>query len=292
MAELLRNAYTGWFRITDHGKMMALFLTALLFLWWNREKEEQKRLLYYGTASAVCCILPVTAAVLMLYQTRFYDYEWIWSIVPVTVVTAYAGTKLLRESWQGFRLKSWRRGLPVTVGILLTALLCSPVDRIDSMLEEKEQQKENAAQLLADLERNSVTDISDAKICLWAPREIMEYARGLDGDILLPYGRNMWEESLDAYTYDSYSEEVEEMYRWMCMAEKRDVDGKLFQEASDVQGEETAVLSTKVCLETARKEGVTLLVLPQDIDQALLNEVTGFVGAQPERIMEYYLFSL
>ena len=77
MAELLRNAWQGWFRVTDEGKLMALFMGSLLFLWIGYEREKQKQLLRYGIMMAICCVLPVTAVILMLYQTKFYDYEWI-----------------------------------------------------------------------------------------------------------------------------------------------------------------------------------------------------------------------
>ena len=48
MAELLRNAWQGWFRVTDAGKLMALFMGSLLFLWIGYEREKQKQLLRYG----------------------------------------------------------------------------------------------------------------------------------------------------------------------------------------------------------------------------------------------------
>ena len=126
MAELLRNAWQGWFRVTDEGKLMALFMGSLLFLWIGYEREKQKQLLRYGIMMAICCVLPVTAVILMLYQTKFYDYEWIWSAVPVTVLTAYAGTKILSECWQGFRREAWRKGLPVTAGLLLGLFVQRP----------------------------------------------------------------------------------------------------------------------------------------------------------------------
>lgn len=282
MTELLRNAWMGWFRMTDAGKLMALFLVALLFLWLSRQWEEQKQLLYYSAVMAVCCILPITAVCLMLYQTRFYDYEWIWSAVPVTIVIAYAETKFMTERWQGFRLEAWRKGLPATLGILLIMLLCGGLGGMDLDHEAKEQQKAEVAELLA-----SINTEGEA-LCLWAPRGIMEFARGLDSSILLPYGRNMWEEALNAYSYDTYSPEIENLYLWMCMAE----DIYIEVEDADDDAVVSDKLSTKACLETATQAGVNLLILPEDTDRMLLNEVIDFTGMQPERSMGYYLFRL
>ena len=282
MAELLRNAWMGWFRVTDAGKLMALFLVALLFLWLNCPQDKQKQLLYYCTVMAVCCILPVTAACLMLYQTKFYDYEWVWSAVPVTIVIAYALTTFMAERWQGFRLEAWPGGLPVTIGILLIMLLCGGLGGNDLQREAKKQQKAEAAELLESIDTEGET------VCLWAPRGIMEYARGLDSSILLPYGRNMWEDALNAYSYDTYSKEIEGLYLWMCMAE----DNYMEDEASNEETGTLEIPSTKACLDTARQAGVTLLILPENTDQVLLNEVTDYTDRQPERRSGYYLFKL
>lgn len=286
MAELLRNAWLGWFRVTGEGKIMALFLVSLLFLWIGDRQEEQKSLLRYSTAVTICCILPVTAVGLMLYQTRFYDYEWIWSAVPVTIVTACAGTKVQAECWQGFRKEAWKRGLPVTIGLLAAALLCGGLGGAGADRARVREQKAEVKELLESVR----TDGSD--VCLWAPREIMEYARRLDGSILLPYGRNMWEEALNAYSYDAYPDEIQDMYRWMCVAEEccAEDDADISETLSEKMEEQE--VSTGECLEAARRAGVNLLLLPENTNRVLLKEVMDFTGTQPEQCPGYCLFRL
>lgn len=286
MAELVKNAWLGWFRVTAAEKTMALFLVSLLYLWAGFGREGQKRLLRYGTVMAVCCILPVTAAALMLYQTRFYDYEWIWSVVPVTVLTAYGGTKVLAQHWQGFCREAWRKGLPVTAGLLLAAFLCSGPDGADMDRERVRERKGEAEAFL------EAVNTGGGEVCLWAPRGIMEYVRALDGSILLPYGRNMWEEALGAYSYDVYPEEMVDLYQWMCVVEETctengvDVTGLLLDRLEEEK------LSTGECLNTARQAGVNLLALPENTNQLLLKEVSDFTGAQPEQCQGYYYFRL
>ena len=97
MRELLRNAWLGWQNYTDDGKLAALLLAALLFLWLRNKKVSQKGFLSYAVLMTACCIFPVTAVLLMLYQTKFYDYQWIWSLVPVTPVIAWGITEFLTE---------------------------------------------------------------------------------------------------------------------------------------------------------------------------------------------------
>jgi len=287
MAELLRNAWLGWFRITEEGKLLALFLAALLFLWIGSRQEKHRQLLRYATAATVCCIVPVTAVALMLYQTRFYDYEWIWSIVPVTVVTAYAGTKALAEYWQGFRREAWRKGLPVTAGLLAAALLCMNLSDMGADRENVREQRAEAEKVLEIAEGEA----EGGSICMWAPRTVMEFSRRLDSSILLPYGRDMWEEALGAYSYDTYPEEIGELYRWMCIVEETCTENGY--EITDVlEKMEEQELSTGECLDTAKRAGVNLLILPENTNRALLNEVMKDTGIQPELSAGYYFFQL
>ena len=286
MAELLRNAWQGWFRVTDEGKLMALFMGSLLFLWIGYEREKQKQLLRYGIMMAICCVLPVTAVILMLYQTKFYDYEWIWSAVPVTVLTAYAGTKILSECWQGFRREAWRKGLPVTAGLLLLAYLCSGPGGAYPDRRSAEDRKAETEGLL------EIIKTEEETVCLWAPQDIMQYVRAVDGSVLLPYGRDMWQEALGAYSYDTYPADIKKMYRWMCIVEEyRTEDGivktDILREAMEEQK-----LSTGSCLDAAKRAGVNFLALPDDADIALLNEVTEYIGAEPRQNQGYYLFRL
>jgi len=299
MAELLRNAWMGWFRFTDNGKIMALFLVSLLFLWVSYEQEKQSQLLRYSTVSAVCCILPVTAAALMLYQTRFYDYEWIWSIVPVTIVTAYAGTKVLSEQWQGFRREAWRKGLPVTAGLLAAAFLCGNLSGMGVDRKDERARRAEAESILEMVREEGIFGTEGASeaagggnVCIWAPRKVMEYARRLDSSILLPYGRNMWEETLGAYSYDTYSAEIEKLYRWMCIAEETCTENDFDITDIMIEKMEEQGLSTEECLNAARQAGVNLLILPENTNQMLLNEVMSAAGIQPRQSSGYYFFQI
>ena len=93
MWRMVQDAWAGWINFTDSGKMAALAIVALLYLWLAfRCKGPQKRLMIYGAITVTLCICPATAAVLMYYQTRFYNYQWIWSMVPLTALIAFAGT--------------------------------------------------------------------------------------------------------------------------------------------------------------------------------------------------------
>lgn len=206
MWEALRGAWSGWLEFTEGGKLAAVFLALAGYLLWDKRQRGASRLLAaYGLAGALLCICPVTAAILMKYYTLFYDYPWIWSMVPITCVIALGGTCLLAKLWNGERgRRGLARRLAVTAGCVGILVLCGGTA------------PELADAAGRDQALAAVGEICDGSgFCLWAPREILEYVRSEHGEIRLLYGRNMWDNALNAYSYDGYSEEEKELYEWM-----------------------------------------------------------------------------
>ena len=75
MMELMRESLVGFRTWNENGKFVGLFLAALLFLWLGsdlKKTKEVQAIHLYALAGACLSILPPTAALLMLYQTRFY----------------------------------------------------------------------------------------------------------------------------------------------------------------------------------------------------------------------------
>ncbi len=279
MAELIRNAWLGWIRFTQDGKIAALFLAALLFLQMRPKKAVKGSFVLYAAGMAACCMVPVTAAALMLYQTRFYDYEWIWSLVPVTAVTAYGFAEFLTEYWKDFKGSLWRRGLPVALLLLGVLLLCGGLGKPGwSRWEEAQERKQ--AQLLIDGIRER---LGDGQIWLWAPESVMEYARELDGGICLVYGRNMWEPALNAYTYDIYDPSVTELYQWM---------GQAGEALPSGEGYEEGCAAVRRCAETVKAKGVNCILLPADAALDKVAELEAALGARTARLEGCYLLIL
>lgn len=272
MEELLRNAWLGWQDYRYYGKMAALLLASLLFLGFSKKWRRQGALFLYTTAMTVCCVLPVTAILLMLYQTKFYDYEWIWSMVPLTAVTAYGITVFLAQYWTGFKAAQWRRGVPVTALLLTAILLSGGLGRQAGTADKAERQSAYAV-LEQVLELCPGSDI-----CLWAPQEIMEYAREADSRIRLPYGRNMWDISLNAYSYDIYDERVILMYQWM---EQVRENGQTDME------EESVTLEDSVG--NALELGVNCILLPGDVESEAVQRMEKALGTKAQQVEDYYL---
>lgn len=278
MTELVKNAWMGWLDFTTGGKLAALFLAALVYLWLAGKWKEHRTLFFYTLSIALCCILPVTAAVLMLYQTRFYNYVWLWSLVPMTAVTAWAAVEVICRLWE--KLYAARRTRWFTATALLLALLALCSGTVKNVFDPAGEQRERrqAQEMLTEM-----AEFKDGEMCLWAPQEILAYAREFDGSIRLLYGRNMWDASLGAYTYDIYPDELKNLYLWMenvdegGLAEVEDVDlGKLVLKGSD-------------CVTVALDAGADHILLPGRLEQDVAEELAETVGAELSQVGEYYL---
>lgn len=267
MLKLLQMAWSGWRDFTTDGKLPALLLVLLLFLWVRRKKEgAEKPLLFYTTGITFLCILPFSAVLFMLYQTKFYDYEWIWSLVPMTAMIGMGGVFLLEDCFQQLRDRNvWVRVFLV-VALCGIPVLCSGFGSKALEISEEAQERAQAQTLYAYLEET----ISEQPIRIWAPKEVLTYSRVGWVDCIPLYGRNLWDKHLNAYTYDTYSVELEQMQLWM--------DGDL--ERGDWTDEE--------CASYLAETEVNCIVLPTRLAKAvgIFEQILGTTARQQG---EYYI---
>lgn len=274
MWELMGNAWRGWLEFTNNGKLCALLLASLVFLWVYYKRAEQKNLLIYTAVMTGLCILPVTAAMLMVYQTRFYDYQWIWSMVPMTLVTAEAAAVLLGKYWPDFPGSGWKKGLPVTLLLLgILGLSGGMGIRSGNAGEAWNPKAEEKGRLWAEETLALVKEhFQGREIYLWAPGEIMEYAREADSGIRLLYGRNMWDPSLNAYSYDTFYQQEVSMAVWMSnVPETGGTDGG------------------RDCAQAVCDAGVNCILLPEQAAGETVACFEEILGIRAEKIPGYYL---
>ena len=112
MMTLLKSAMNGWIDYTQHGKYAALLLAAILYLGYRLWKSKAAKnggkqpLFYlYAVLITLACICPVTAVILMKYQTAFYSYVWIWAAVPQKTVIAWSSKKIVYSMLRVKRLR-------------------------------------------------------------------------------------------------------------------------------------------------------------------------------------------
>lgn len=292
MMELLRNAWNGWINYTTGGKLVALFMAALLYLWFWKKKEKSKQFLFYATVASFCCIVPVTAAIVMTYQTRFYDYEWIWSMVPVTAVVAYGMACFFADICCGTKERKKSTCYGIVAICLATILLCGsmgqPREDMESAYKKllqpygftEEQLRRQAYKAIAEV--NEIA--GGAELVLWAPIEIMEYAREADAGIRLAYGRNAWDAALNAYSYDTYDEVIYDMYLWMELQ-----NATCDKEYAMIVTGASEVPSGEECIEKALELGVNCILLPAGTYRQTIKMLENAMGAEARRIEKYWV---
>ena len=216
MRELLQNALYGpgsYFQ-SNHMAVLVLGILLYFFVAERAPMAQEKRLLRVTALMVVLVLFPGSSVGLMLYQTRFYSYHWIWSLVPVTLCIAWGGTLLLWEL-TGQQRRDGKEGRRLAAGmtaLLALLLLTGNLGNIRSVGKEQEPARQMAAYL------EEVPEIRE--VLLWGPRSVLEALRRQTGEIRLLYGRNMWESAAAAYAYDTYPMEQQRLFDWMETIEK------------------------------------------------------------------------
>lgn len=204
----LEKAADGIGRYGSAQKLLVLFFAVLLFAWLAEKKEithKQNRFLVYSLFMTAVLLIPFTAVAVMLYQTAFYDYEWSWSMVPMTAVIAFGIVLFLEQE-----MSKKRKGLLVVV-IIGIMCLCGNQGIFQKVPKQEVLIRGEIDEIL-----EGVSGVSDSKrVVLWGPAEVMQEVRRCEGNIMLVYGRDMWDEKAGAYDYEAYSKELTEAYIWL-----------------------------------------------------------------------------
>lgn len=315
MWELLNNARNGWGEFIYYGKYPALLLLVLVVFWFFTDRKKEPVLMGYTTIMTVCCICPLTAVILMQYQTKFYDYQWIWNYVPLTMVLAFAGALVLDYCKEAFGIgtvtagwKEWftQRGKMAAAILVLVVLVLLCGRMSDPLADAKTdwRQTEAAEDVVAVVNELAVEGLAESAempakeagtICLLAPKEVMAAARIYQPQIQLPYGRDLWDASLGAYTYDTYTQTEEDLCQWIhCVGVFGTVDG---------YREDSTLLDGKTCVKAALDLGVNRIVVPgnmlaeemiklEEILESILTEQqTDGPKVQVLPVGNYYLFT-
>lgn len=279
--ELLKNAWLGWGNYIQQGKLVILLPVALLFFLFLKKEEMKRSWIWYTAFMTAGCICPVTAAALMKYQTAFYDYVHIWSVVPTTAMIACGITSFLWYVWtekEEKNNKSRAIGAVVLLGVVL--LLCgnmgSPVVNQNDQTANYLTERERATKVVNIIGQLREVCGEDESLCLWAPESIAEYVRAADSSITLLYGRNMWDKSLNAYAYDVYTPEVEFLYR--CM---RDLENSGTLREDKISPETLAGM--------AQEAGADCILLPDSMERITVARMARSMGIRAQKLGDYWL---
>ncbi len=203
----LSMALEGLEKYIAENKLIILFLIVLLAVWLMKlAGEKTNRLLMYSLLMTVCLICPITAMVVLIYQTAYYDYQWAFSMVPVTIVSAFGLAVLFRD-----KVQKGKQYLVTFVAVLVVLVLCGNQGSLQKASEEDVAAIAHTESIL-----ESISTMADKRECIvWAPQKIMQQMRRLDGEILLLYGRDMWDSKAGSYDYEPYPDAYTYAYKWL-----------------------------------------------------------------------------
>ena len=245
-SEVLRRM-TEYFTV---NKLIVICFAILLYEFLVHEKLST--FMKYALVALLMVLFPVTAVILLKYQSALYDYGFIWNLVPVTAVIAYAGVRFLWDMLPEME-KSGRGkyvvGVLAVAGILFLLGNRGFIQRVS--LEEA--QKRSGYELLAEsLPEETV---------LWGPRDLMQWIRRKNGEVKLAYGVDMWDAQAAAYDGDAYSPELIAAYEWM-----QAVEGyHFYMENTEYvwfEVPEEVIINAESAFDVVQKAGVNVIAFP------------------------------
>lgn len=268
MREVWAAMREGYQAVRGEGQYIALFFVCLIGIAFYGERKE-RRFWCYSLAVLLALFFPPSVWLLLKYQTGFYSYGHLWTLLPMIGMTSYGAVVLVdmalnrhRQKMTARHFKYHKMGLIAIFGlVVLLAGGGTPAHADAGKAENSMKMPEMQKEVLEWIYRNT------EEPCIYAPQEVLEYGRAYSGDIRLLYGRNMWEPSLNAYTYDKYPEELVYLYAWM----ERQLAGT----------EEEYLGELGFIVETARQYGCNVLVL--EVQQEEVSE-------WEEKILEFEYF--
>lgn len=220
---------------TDY-KLLAVGIAYLLYEYFGKEKAQKQIFLW---------------ASFFLFPTALLAYaacELLTTILPANV-------------WKEWNKKAVTIGMSIAV-ILIYIMLGNMGDMrvVDEFTAAK---RSGYAEVLL---------VAGEDATVYGPRDLMQYLRMQDGDIKLPYGKDMWDEKSAAYDGDAYEMDLIAAYEWMQEIGAFDA---LASEATDLQLMPDAELTKQATehVATLRGYGVNTFAFPIRVADEIIEEL-------------------
>jgi len=255
MKEALLLAVEGFQKWMGEYRLLApamgILLYALFSGKWGKENRERDFVIYAG-GMMVVLLCPLTAVLFLSYQTRFYDYAWVWSLVPLTGFVAWGIVNIVYKEAETFR----KRGFLIAAVLLI---LCGNQGVFFRTTPLETGVQESAELILQHIEEN----LEPEDQVIWGPAPIMQYLRAHNGQVELFYGKDMWDGKSGAYDYEAYSQQETECYQWM---ESVSAPHNLYLMETNQTNELIQLsLANDGYLQEAVDRGVNLIIFPDQI---------------------------
>lgn len=167
---------------SGNGLAVALFAAAFLYLLFT-EKDKAKRtvLLYVPFVTVVLFFCPLFANIIFGYLDEETYYRILW-LVPMTVVIAYAGIRLI-----GNLKQAWMKGLAFLLACGL--IICTGDYVYDNPYFAPAENRFHVPQTVALVCDAIIVEGREVRAAV--PSEMLPYVRQYTANICLPYGREI-----------------------------------------------------------------------------------------------------
>ncbi len=272
---LLKDAFLGVSEYFTVNKLIVVCLGILLYEIFAHRRVSV--FLKYVIGALLGVLMPVTAAILLVCQSAIYEYGFIWSLVPVAAVCAYAGVRFLWDMIPQMDQQGKGKYVIGALAALGVLFLLGNQGRMQRVTIEEAAERSAYSEVAENLEEG---------ITLWGPRDMMQWIRSRNGDVKLVYGLDMWDAGAAAYDGDPYEQTLIAAYEWMRSLEDFAYQIKITTDAVVPIPEELSagLAETFKTVETA---GGDVIVLPTDAYQRLAEWVP--VEYQVQEVAGYTL---
>lgn len=221
----------------------------------------------YCIVASLMLMIPFTAMILRKFQTVFFQYEYLWALVPVVPVTAYLLVELYVSN-----IGKIKKATLIACSLFIAAILLisgnrkTDDDRID--LDYSLQNYEKSVAVMEYLS-NEADARGNNGFTILAPAELTEYIHIYCSNVKTLYGKDMWAGELAPYNYTVYPEDVNKLYSWTNLYNSYgtpyawDFYTPVYSMYEDVQfAEDCGCIGSSSYVELARDQGVDAIIFP------------------------------
>ncbi len=207
--------------IRVYGKYEILLYIALLYLALRHLKQKScqtdtknkwdLRICLFGVLGFAILWNPVLVMLIIELMPEFVDYWRLLWVIPEVGILAYAGTKIITDSYQSNH-KKYMFYSNVIAMIALIALSGT----VNPFYSKSLATADNIYGIPdKDMQVLQYWDNTNEEITILATNAIIEEARRYNGRIKTIYGRDLWSTSAVTYRIDGYDQVLYPLYEWM-----------------------------------------------------------------------------
>lgn len=254
MPELINSMQSMLELAGGSSGLTALFLAGLIALWNQKFRGEQQNgyLFWYGTVTLFTVINPLFLMLVSEFLpelTTDYMMLWILPVVPVILITGVNTFPFQRTKKERILF------LAAFLAVMILAGTTTYTRNHNKIIENAEYIPDSELEMILKVEEYRQQNGMET-VLLWAPEDIMKYARVYSGNIYLLYGKDLWMGSMDSQMHQIYEEWQREAYIYM----------------------ENAPLYLREITETASASGCDVLILSREIFDMYQTELPEYLG--------------